>query len=332
MEDGYGGVLVIGGGAAGCAAASELSRRGAAVTVVESAERLGGLAATHCCKSTDRCERCDACLPYDIQRRVRAAEAITVLTSSNLIDAEVNGNGVMVRISTPRGEVNGRFGAVIVSIGAPAFDPSLDPRLGYGTVNGVLSSLDIDRSVRAGTFTVPDGTAMAIVQCVGSRDEKHGAPYCSKACCKYALKLARHLQTTWTDLDITYFHMDWRPLDGDLSALSRWEGDGTRVVRSRPAEILEKEGRPLVRYADPADGPREEAFDLVMLTVGLMPPANGPSLATMLEIPLDDLGFFFPAQGRVLAAGCCTGPKDIDESVKEGIATAGRALTIMEGR
>ncbi len=325
-------VLVIGGGAAGCAAAAELSRRGTAVTIIEAADRLGGLAALHCCKSTSRCERCDACLPRDIEREVRGASAARVLTSSNVIDAMTDDDGVLVRMATPDGEVEERFGVVIVSIGAPPFDPSLDPRLGYGTVKGVLSSLDVDRAVRAGTFSVPDEAAVAVVQCVGSRDARHGAPYCSKACCKYALKLARHLQTSRPRMAITFFHMDWRPLDGDLSALSRWEADGATVIRSRPAEVFQKDGRPAVRYADPADGPKEEAFDLVMLTVGMMPPESGPSLAAMLRVQLDDLGFFIPAQGRVLAAGCCTGPKDIDESVKEGIATAGRAVAILEGR
>ena len=147
-------VLVIGGGAAGCAAAAELSRRGTAVTIIEAADRLGGLAALHCCKSTSRCERCDACLPRDFEREVRGASAARVLTSSNVIDAMTDDDGVLVRMATPDGEVEERFGVVIVSIGAPPFDPSLDPRLGCGTVKGVLSSLDVDRAVRAGTFSV----------------------------------------------------------------------------------------------------------------------------------------------------------------------------------
>ena len=68
-----------------------------------------------------------------------------------------------------------------------------------------------------------------------------------------------------------------------------------------------------------------------MLTVGLLPSPGNEGLSSILGVPLDDLGFFLPAHGKVLAAGCCTGPKDIDESVKEGIAAAGRALSLREG-
>jgi heterodisulfide reductase subunit A len=325
------GVLIIGGGAAGCAAAAELSRHGIPSTIVEASERLGGLAGSHCCKSTDRCERCDACAPIDVRREVLNSANVTVLTSSRVFAAEEDGAGLLVRISRPEGVAEMRFDSVIVAIGATPFDPALDSRLGHGSVPGVLSSLEVDRAVREGSFHIPDGSSLAVVLCVGSRDVVRGAPYCSKACCKYAYHLTRHLQSANDGLAVTFFYMDWRPLDGDLSALCRWGMAGTRTVRSRPAEIVERDGRPVVRYADPMECLREDAFDMVMLAVGMLPPRDNEELAAILGVPLDDLGFFLPDNGRVLAAGCCTGPKDIDESVKEGIAAAGRAMAIMEG-
>lgn len=324
-------VLIIGGGAAGCAAAAELSRRGVPSTIVEAADRLGGLAGSHCCKSTERCERCDACLPIDVRRDALNAADVTVMTSSLVVDARTD-DGLVVSISGPGGRGEARFGSAIVAIGAMPFDPTLDPRLGYGSVPGVLSSLEVDRRVRDGTFIVPGGTRIAVILCVGSRDVRRGAPYCSKVCCKYGYQLARHLQAAQPGLDVTFFYMDWRPLDGDLGALSRWGASGASVIRSRPAEIVERNGGPAVRYAVPSDDVREQAFDLVMLTVGLLPSPENEQLASLLGVPLDDLGFFPPAHGRVLAAGCCTGPKDIAESVKEGIAAAGRAASIAEGR
>lgn len=322
-------VLIIGGGAAGCAAAAELSRRGASCTIVEAADRLGGLAGSHCCKSTERCQRCDACLPVDVRRDALSSDRVAVMTSSRIADIRMD-DGAAV-IAGPDGIEEVSFGSIIVSVGATPFDPALDPRLGHGSVPGVMSALEVDRRVRDGTFELPDGARLAVVQCVGSRDAGRGAAYCSKVCCKYAYQLARHLQTSRPGLDITFFHMDWRPLDGELHALSRWGSSGASVIRSRPAEVVERDGRPVVRYADADDQVHERAFDVVMLTVGLLPSPGNRELASMLGVPLDDLGFFLPAHGKVLAAGCCTGPKDIDESVKEGIAAAGRAATIMEG-
>ncbi len=323
-------VLIIGGGAAGCAAASELSHRGLRSVIVETADKLGGLAGSHCCKSTEHCERCDACLPIDVRRDALNATDVTVMTNSRIVDARTD-DGIVVGIARPGGTEQMHFRSAIVAIGALPFDPALDPRLGYGSVPGVLSSLDVDRGVRDGTFNIADGASIAVIQCVGSRDANRGAPYCSKVCCKYAYQLARHLQSALS-LDITFFHMDWRPLDGDLEALSRWKASGASVIRSRPAEVVERNGRPAVRYADPVDDVHERTFDAVMLTVGLLPSPENERLASLLGVSLDDLGFFLPAHGKVLAAGCCTGPKDIDESVKEGIAAAGRAMSIMEGR
>ena len=206
-------VLIIGGGAAGCAAAAELSRRGVPSTIVEAADRLGGLAGSHCCKSTERCERCDACLPMDVRRDALNAADVTVMTSSLVVDARMD-DGLVVSISGPGGREEARFGSVIVAIGAMPFDPALDPRLGYGSVPGVLSSLEVDQRVRDGTFIVPGGTRIAVILCVGSRDVRRGAPYCSKVCCKYGYQLARHLQTARPGLDVTFLYMDWRPLDG----------------------------------------------------------------------------------------------------------------------
>jgi len=330
-----GSVLVIGGGAAGCAAALELSRRGIPALVVEAADRLGGLAEVHGCKSTSRCERCDACLPRDVRRKVLAEGTVRVMTSSRVTDVSREGDDLVVTVAGPHGVARERFGAIVVAIGPMAFDPSLDPRLGYGMVTDVLSSVEVDRAVRSGRLMVPSTgrrpSSLAIVQCVGSRDDRHGAPYCSKACCKYAYRLARHLQHSDPDLQVTMFYLDWRPLDGDLEALVRWEREGGRAIRARPAEIVERDGRPVVRYAGPGDEPIEESFDLVMLTVGLLPPRDGPELSSMLEVPLDEQGFFPQEHGRVLAAGCCAGPKDIDESVKEGIAAAGRAASLVVG-
>jgi heterodisulfide reductase subunit A2 len=54
--------LIIGGGIAGLSAAMELSQRGIEAHVVESKPAIGGHAASYCCKATDRCHKCYACL------------------------------------------------------------------------------------------------------------------------------------------------------------------------------------------------------------------------------------------------------------------------------
>ena len=319
-------VLIIGGGAAGCAAAAELSRRGASCTIVEAADRLGGLAGSHCCKSTERCQRCDACLPVDVRRDALSSDRVAVMTSSRIADIRMD-DGAAV-IAGPDGIEEVSFGSIIVSVGATPFDPALDPRLGHGSVPGVMSALEVDRRVRDGTFELPDGARLAVVQCVGSRDAGRGAAYCSKVCCKYAYQLARHLQTSRPGLDITFFHMDWRPWTvnymrsrggvrpsiGDTSRPPRW-WNGT-AARWYAMRCRRPGARARVRRGHVDRGPATLAWQQ----------GTESMLASLWTTSILPSG---PRQG--MAAGCCTGPKDIDESVKEGIAAAGRAATIMEG-
>jgi heterodisulfide reductase subunit A len=61
--------VVIGGGIAGISAALELARLGRAVALVEKTPFFGGRAAHLCCKATDICQKCGACL---VEERLRA--------------------------------------------------------------------------------------------------------------------------------------------------------------------------------------------------------------------------------------------------------------------
>lgn len=333
--------LIIGGGAAGLAAAAELSRRGIASAIVDSADSPGGTANDLSCKGAPQCQRCDACTPGDLRREVISSPLVQVMTGAHVVEVARTPPGFTAVVSScPLGKCGApameevEAGAIILAIGHRAFDPRGDPRLHYGECEDVLSSLDVERALsRDGELKVPSTGGrpgnIAIIQCIGSRDLHRGAPYCSKACCKYALKLAKHLRSADPELSITFFHMDWRPYDGGYSELDGFTREkGVRVIRSRPSEVLPG-ARPAVRYVTPDDGAAEEEFDLVMLSVGLLPPPDAPTLASLLGVEIGPLGFFPSEHDGVFAAGCCTGPKDIRESVEEGIAAAGWAAAYM---
>jgi heterodisulfide reductase subunit A len=61
--------VVLGGGIAGISAALELARLGHQVALVEKSPFFGGRAARLCCKATDVCQKCGACL---VEERLRA--------------------------------------------------------------------------------------------------------------------------------------------------------------------------------------------------------------------------------------------------------------------
>lgn len=331
-------VLVLGGGAAGLAAAIELSRRGVPSTVVDSAPPPGGQAFQLACKGSPSCLRCDACRPHDLRREALREPMIDLLTSSELGYVSPSRDGFQATVRRPEGCEDHDFAAIILAVGALPFNAVRDARLRYGECADVLTSVDVERTLlETNSLAVPstgrDPESIAIVQCVGSRDARQGVPYCSKACCKYASKLGRRLRHMYPGMRLTFFLMDWRPLDASEGTPGDWAAgdDMVRIVRSRPSEVVPGE-RPLVRYATEAENMAEEAFDIVMLTVGMVPRPDNPRLAEALGISVDEQGFLTSGRDDVLVAGTCAGPKDLKESIEEGIAAAGRAAAFLGGK
>lgn len=232
--------------------------------------------------------------------------------------------------------------AIIVANGFEPFEASKDRRLRYDQIKDVITSLEIEEMLsRSGKLTVPSTglicKKIGIIQCVGSRDESMGISYCSKVCCKYSLKIAQLIKLKYPETEISFFFMDWRPYDSIDNELLDWakKNQGVKIVRSRPAEIIESEnGKPLVRYVTLAENKiEEEEFDLVMLSIGIMPPSDATKLSTILGIDVSPSGFISSedADRGIFAAGCCTGPKDIEESFMEGVAAANRVAAFIGG-
>ncbi|MGD0056744.1 MAG: 4Fe-4S dicluster domain-containing protein [Methanomassiliicoccales archaeon] len=229
-------------------------------------------------------------------------------------------------------------GAIVVANGFEPFDPVKEPRYGYGLYKDVVSSVDVERSIiRTGRILVPSSgetpKRIAIIQCVGSRDDRFGAGYCSKVCCKYALKIGQLLKRQDPEAEISFFFMDWRPYDLVDDELTGWATveKNVTLIRSRPAEVLDcGSGKPILRFASADDEKVIEAeFDLVMLSVGILPPRDASSLARSLGLSISVQGFLEEGVAGVFPAGCCSGPKDIEESVEDGIAAAGKVASFL---
>jgi heterodisulfide reductase subunit A-like polyferredoxin len=322
-------VLVVGGGAAGMAAALELARRGIPATIVERSVALGGKSNELACKGSPQCVRCDVCYSRDLISEVQKEGSITTLLDAEIKEVEHREQGLRATVRTGDWTVWADAGAMIIATGALPYDASEDPRLHYGECPDVLTSNDVERELTfTGELKVPStGQApkeMAIVQCVGSRDTSRGKPYCSKACCKYGFRLGQHLRSLYPQMKLTFFYMDWRPLEDEGDALELWAiADGNvQVIRSRPSDIIPG-ARPAVRYTSAQESVIEQSFDVVMLTVGMVPRQLNSGLEEMEGIGRDENGFLASYSHRVLLAGACCGPKDVRESVEEGVAVAG---------
>ena len=76
--------VILGGGIAGISAALELARLGQEVALVEKTPFFGGRAAHFCCKATDACQKCGACLVDDRLKALFQESRITLLPHTEL--------------------------------------------------------------------------------------------------------------------------------------------------------------------------------------------------------------------------------------------------------
>ncbi|MBU0599458.1 FAD-dependent oxidoreductase [bacterium] len=239
-------------------------------------------------------------------------------------------------------------GAVILTPGYDKFEPKIRGEYGYGKYQNVVTSLQFERILSAsGPFgghlhRLSDDNApkkVAWIQCVGSRDINKGNPYCSAVCCTYAVKEAIIAKEhSHEGLDATIFYMDMRTFGKGFEEYYNRAKDeyGVRFVRSRVAEIkeIEETKNLILRYEDEnGNKVAEEEFDMVVLSVGMVPKKGTKELASRLGINLDEYGFcrthsFSPMETNipgVYTAGVFESPKDIPETVMQASASAGKA-------
>ena len=219
---------------------------------------------------------------------------------------------------------------------------------GYGHPD-VVTSLEFERLLSAtgphgGRLRRPSDQAepgsLAFIQCVGSRDLRSGAAYCSTLCCLTSLKEAMVAREIGAGgVESTVFYLDLRAQGkGQETYLEQARAQGVQLVRSRVTAVSPRPGGGvLVRYTDGRGRPQEAPFDLAVLAVGLRAPENLPDWARRLKVGLNQHGFIQAAPwtpacaGRdgVFLCGAAREPMDITESVTTAGAAAGAAAQLL---
>jgi heterodisulfide reductase subunit A2 len=230
-----------------------------------------------------------------------------------------------------------KVGAIVLAPGFEPFDPKLRADYGYGKYENVVTSLDYERLLCAtGPYEgeIRRSTdkkhphKVAWVHCVGSRQViPGGRTYCSAVCCTYTQKQVILTKDHDADAECTIFHNDIRSYGKDFERFyQRAEKlPGIRFIRSYTSVGREIPGSKnvTIRYATHDDGVKEEEFDMVVLSVGLNPPADFGKLAARFGIELNSHGFcrtdsanpMATSRPGVFIGGAFQGPVDIPESV-----------------
>ncbi|MBI3989289.1 MAG: CoB--CoM heterodisulfide reductase iron-sulfur subunit A family protein [candidate division NC10 bacterium] len=242
-------------------------------------------------------------------------------------------------------------GTIVLATGFQVFQAKRIPYYGYGTYPNVYTALEVERLINAagptgGEIVLRNSErpkAVAIIHCVGSRDENTNR-YCSRVCCMYSLKLA-HLIKEKTEAEVYNFYIDIRaPGKAFEEFYNRVAEEGVHFIRGKVADVYpdsDGHGRLIVQAEDTLLGMvRKIPVDMVVLSVGLEPQADAQEVRRLFNITCSTEGFFLERHPKlapvntftdgIFLAGCCQGPKDIPDTVAQAGAAAAEALVLID--
>jgi len=240
--------------------------------------------------------------------------------------------------------------AVVLSCGTSFYNPAQGKNtLGYKEIPDVVTNLEFERILSGtgpfgGILQRPsDGRVperIAWVQCVGSRTSQDHNEYCSSVCCMVALKEAVLAKKRSAGrIETVIYYMDMRCFNKEFEAYRKEAETRYNVVlkRARPHSVRHdpETGRIMVYIVDDSGDRVDEAFDMLVLSVGQKPALETRQLAEVTGIELDDSGFPLTDlingnenQG-VFPGGSFAGLNDISESIILSASASLNASTII---
>ncbi len=328
------GALVIGGGAAGMEASLSLARQGFSVFLVEREEDLGGnLRHIHHTVNGGDPQK----YLQELISQVENSGQITVLRGAEV--KEVNGQPGRYRslISTDGQTEELEHGVIIVATGGGEVQPR---EYLYGEHPQVLTQRELEERIASEKQALADAKNVVMIQCVGSREPAR--PYCSRICCSVAIKNALRIKELSPEANVFILFRDMRTYGFLEDYYRKAREEGVVFVRYEPErkpQVEAADGGLRVRVEDAIVG-GELALDadLVVLSVGVAPGDNA-GLGKLLDVPLDEDGFFQEANTKVrpmdfetlgmYLCGLCHAPKSIEESIAQARGAAMRAAVFL---
>lgn len=318
-------VIIVGGGVAGMQTAVRLKEMGIRPTIVEKEGGLGGkIRMWHRLfpSLTPAGEVLD-----ELESRL---EGVEVLTGAEVV--ALTGKSVTLADGRTLG-----CDAVAVCSGFHLFDARRKEEYGYGIYDKVVTSVDIERMLYDKELAGKNPRRIALLHCVGSRDEKVCQSHCSKVCCITGVKQAVELKKHFPEADVFNFYMDIRMFGPGYEEMYReaQQRHNIHFVRGRISEVSPTfDGRLQIKAEDTLTGrPMRMSIDMLVLLVGMQAGDN-------FGLPTAPSGFLAPKDmflhntesevEGIFYAGTVTAPKTIGESLNEANVAADAIATYLE--
>ncbi len=325
--------LVIGGGLAGMVAALTIADLGHEVHIVQRGAEVGGRARN--VQGTLAGSDIQAFL-RKIVADIEGSPRIHVYKGAEVAGVQGYAGNFDVILTGQEGARSSlEVGSIVVATGAERLQTS---EYLCGQSASVITQAELEgRLARGGLDQVK---SVAMIQCVGSRDEKR--PYCGRFCCAQALLNALHIKEKRPDVEVVVFYRDLMSYGLTEKYYTRAREKGVLFVRYEPdgkPSVTNAGGRLKLTAREPAArGEITMEPDLVVLSVPVVP-RDERRLAELLSVERDQDGFFQEAEAKfrpadstrdgIFICGLAHSPRSLGESIVLAQAAGQRASSIL---
>jgi heterodisulfide reductase subunit A len=227
-------------------------------------------------------------------------------------------------------------GVIVIASGGMEYVPT---EYGYEESDNVLTQRQLERLLTANK--VQAGDRIAMIQCVGSREEPHN--YCSRICCQDAIKNAIAIKEKKPDAQVVILYRDIRTYGLRENYYTKARDQGVRFVRyevdNKPQVTQVGQGFEVKAYDPVLEMEIILPADYVVLSTGLRPHPTNDKLGEMYKLTRNEDGYFLEAHVKLrpvdfaseglFVAGLAHAPKNLDETISQALAAAGRAGTVL---
>jgi heterodisulfide reductase subunit A len=243
-------------------------------------------------------------------------------------------------------------GSIVVATGYSDGDASNLVDLGYGEYSDVYTTSEFERLASSngptgGNIQLKNGekpNSVAVIHCAGSM-RGDAIPYCSGICCTNAVKIGELVRKVNPKAEVYNIHNDLvfsKPKDYQF--LKKQIAEGTRFIRCPDLTSIKIAGHEeggAIKIKGEGFSPVK--VDMVVLSTGLKPAEDTEKLSELLNVDLDENGFFkvdheiLHTTGTMIdgiyIAGCSAIPVGVADSITQARAVAGDVLSrLVPGR
>lgn len=328
--------LVVGAGLSGMTAALYVAEEGFEVDLIERTSELGG-------NAREIYMTLEGLNVQDfLKKRIEEIEnnsLIHIYKNTELEEVTGYAGNFQARLIVNQSESKViSYGAIIVATGAKE-NQSLK-EYSYGEDKRIITQKEMERLIANKEIDVNSQNSIVMIQCVGSREEPH--LYCSRVCCSQAIKNALKIKEENPKANIYILYRDIMTYEFKEEYYTKAREMGIAFIRynvdNKPQLKIEG-GKLKVRVTDFVLN--EELVinpDFVVLSVGMIPEDNH-SLAKILEVTLDNNGFFEEANVKfrpveflrdgIFVCGLAHSPRSVKESVTQATAAATKTVILL---